>query len=139
MDNTAYNDYKGAYRSPQIKYQKSRKEFDIAVGEDFIQSANKFHSKKEERYLVGLSHGQSPSGAYTYILENYSRIKRPDLIRYTFINTPSKRLSKSINYLDANAFLHELQDRKLLEKENVLGSSLHVSNIEEYSVEFNKN
>lgn len=138
MENTAYKDLKGEYVSPVIKYKKSRSEFDIAVGEDFIRAANKFHEKREERFLVGLSHGQSPSGAYKYILQNYHRIKRPDLIRYTFINSPSKRLSKNIDYIDAYAFLHELQDRLLLEKENILGSSLHVTNIEEYCVEFNK-
>jgi 6-phosphogluconolactonase/glucosamine-6-phosphate isomerase/deaminase len=126
------------YISPVIRYQKSRKEFDIAVGQDFIEAANEFHSKNDERFLVGLSHGQSPSGAYRYILENYHLLKKPELIRYTFINSPSKKLSKDINYLDANAFLHELQKRKLLEKENILGSSLHVTNIEDYCREFNE-
>ena len=51
------------YQSPNIKYFKSRKEFDIAVGEDFIQAVNSA-SSSVERFLVGLSHGQSPSGAY---------------------------------------------------------------------------
>lgn len=127
---------KGEYVSPKIKYFKSRNEFDVAVGKDFIYVANK-NSKNNELFLVGLSHGLSATGAYKYILENYHLLKKPELIRYTFINSPSKKLTKTINYLDANRFLHELQGKKLLDKDNVLGSSLEVTDVEEYCKEFN--
>lgn len=129
---------KAKYVSPELKYFKTRAEFDIALGEDFIQTANKL-AKSGERFLVGLSHGQSPAGAYRYILEHYNRIKRPELIRYTFVNTPLKRqrdLNESV--LDAKAFLRALVSKKLLEKREIIGSVLNVSDKEAYAAEYNK-
>jgi len=137
MEMVAKIDVKANYVSPKVKYYRSRKEFDVALGKDFIYAANKL-SRNNELFLVGLTHGISASGAYQYILDNYNELKKPELIRYTFINSPSKKQNKSSTYLDANRFLHELQDKKLLDKENVLGSSLHVTDVEEYCIEFNK-
>ena len=65
---------KGTYKSPNIQYYQSRGDFNIAVGEDFIHAINDL-SSNEQHFLVGLSHGQSPSGAYNYILENYHSIR----------------------------------------------------------------
>ncbi len=121
---------------PEIKYFKTRGEFDIAVGEDFITVANKA-TKKGDRFLVGLSHGQSPSGAYQYIFENYHRLKKPELIRYTFVNTPLKRQRDLIDVVDAHEFLHKLMDANLLEKKEIIGSALNVPNKEKYADEFN--
>lgn len=125
------------YHSPTIKYFQSRGEFDIAVGEDFINAANSV-SSKVERFLVGLSHGQSPSGAYKYILDNYHRIKRPEIIRYTFVNTPLKRQRDLIGVMDAKAFLTALSEKQLLDKENILGSQLNIPDMHEYANAFNK-
>ena len=125
------------YQSPTIKYFKSRKDFDIAVGEDFIQAVNSA-SSSVERFLVGLSHGQSPSGAYQYILDNYQRLKRPDIIRYTFVNTPLKRQRNLKGVMDAKAFLTALAEQNLLDKENILGSQLHIPDMHEYASAFNQ-
>lgn len=125
------------YISPDIRYYKTRKEFDIAVGEDFIQAANAF-SKTGIRFLVGLSHGLSPSGAYQYILDNYSRLKKPELLRYTFVNSPLRRQRDLQGAMDARAFLNTLIEKGLLDEENILGSALVVRDIESYAVEFNE-
>ncbi|MCB0510642.1 MAG: hypothetical protein KDC82_07735, partial [Bacteroidetes bacterium] len=125
------------YISPDIRYYKTRKEFDIAVGEDFIQAANAF-SKTGIRFLVGLSHGLSPSGAYQYILDNYSRLKKPELLRYTFVNSPLRRQRDLQDAMDARAFLNKLLEQGLLDEENILGSALVVRDIESYAVEFNE-
>ena len=129
---------KAKYVSPELRYFKNREEFDSAVGEDFIQTVNK-QVKSDNKFLVGLSHGQSPSGAYRYILANYAQIKHPELIRYTFVNTALKRqrdLKEHI--LDAKAFLRALVSQKLLEKKEIIGSALHVPDKEAYATEFNK-
>jgi 6-phosphogluconolactonase/glucosamine-6-phosphate isomerase/deaminase len=129
---------KAKYVSPEIRYFKTRTEFDIAVGEDFIQIANKF-GKSGGRFLVGLSHGQSPAGAYQYILTHYKQIKRPELIRYTFVNTPLKRQRDlKENVLDAKAFLRALLSQQLLEKKEIIGSALIVSDKEAYAAEYNR-
>lgn len=129
---------KAKYISPELRYYKTRDEFDKAVGEDFILIANK-QGKSGNKFLVGLSHGQSPSGAYRYILENYKQIKRPELIRYTFVNTPLKR-QRDLNeaVLDAKAFLRALVSQKLLEKKEIIGSALLVPDKEAYAQEYNK-
>lgn len=123
-------------KMPEIKYFQTRVEFDIAVGEDFINVANKA-TKTGDRFLVGLSHGQSPSGAYQYIFDNYDRLKKPDLIRYTFVNTPLKSQRDLKKVMDAYAFLHQLMDANLLEKKEIIGSALKVPNTEKYAEEFN--
>lgn len=120
------------YISPKIQYFKTRKEFDIAVGEDFIHAANKGTSKGD-KFLVGLAHGQSPSGAYQYILNHYDLLKKPELIRYTFVNSPLKRQRDLVDVFDAKSFLHELQSQNLLDKENILGSAIHEPDIEKYA------
>ena len=128
---------KAKYVSPELRYFKDRAAFDQAVGEDFIQIANK-EARKGEKFLVGLSHGQSPAGAYKFILENYSRLKRPDLIRYTFVNTPLKRQRDlKDDVLDAKAFLRALVSQKLLEKKEIIGSVLNVPDKEAYAAQFN--
>lgn len=124
------------YVSPKIKYYKTRAEFDIAVGKDFIDVAN-FKTQNGNSFLVGLSHGASPSGAYKYILENYKQLKKPDLIRYTYVNSPSKRQQSLKDIINAENFLHELLDNGLIVKHNILGSSILVGNIEDYANEFN--
>ena len=127
--------FEGA-KYPKTQYFKTKNEFDVAVGEDFINYANK---AKGERFLVGLSHGQSPSGAYKYILDNYHRIKNPEIVRYTFVNSPlkhQKNLSEDIT--DAGNFLKALVRKNLLDKENILGSNLKGQKMETYAKEFDR-
>jgi hypothetical protein len=79
----------------------------------------------------------SPAGAYQYILDHYSELKRADLLRYTFVNSPLKRQRDLVDVMNAQAFLHELLERGLLDKENILGNALNVPNIDQYASEFN--
>ncbi len=124
------------YHSPETKYFKSREELDVAVGKDFIHHAN-LVTEKGERFLVGLSHGQSPAGAYQYILDHYNEINHPDLIRYSFVNSPLKGQRRLKDTFDARAFLKRLVELGLLEKENVLGSNIKRDDMEFYLEEFN--
>ena len=128
---------KGTYKSPNIQYYQSRGDFNIAVGEDFIHAINDL-SSNEQHFLVGLSHGQSPSGAYNYILENYHRINRPEILRYTFVNSPLKRQRDLKAVMDAKSFLIALLDQKLLKKENILGSAISIPDVHEYAQAFNE-
>lgn len=127
---------KNTYQSPTIKYFPTRDEFDIAVGEDFIEAVNAI-SPKDDRFLVGLSHGQSPSGAYQYILDNYERIKRPKILRYTFVNTPLKRQRDLVDVMDAKAFLTALWEKKYIKKDYILGGNLKLPDMNEYAAAFN--
>lgn len=117
-------------------YCKSKEQFAEAVGKDFIQQANLF-LKDNQRFLVGLSHGQSPASAYEYILNHYQEIKRPDLIRYTFVNSPLTRQRNLNGITDAGAFLGKLLRRKLITKDNILGTSLNRKNLTEFGKQFN--
>ena len=78
------------YVAPTTIYCKSKGEFDQEIGSDFIRNANQVTENNEE-FLVGLSHGKSPSGAYTYILAHYDEILHPERINYTCINSRLKR------------------------------------------------
>ncbi len=127
---------KDTYKSPKISYFPTREEFDIAVGEDFIKGINGI-SAKEDRFLVGLSQGQSPSGAYQYILDNYDRIKRPNILRYTFVNTPLKRQRDLKDTMDAKAFLTALREKKYIKKDYILGGNLKLPDMHEYAAVFN--
>lgn len=128
---------KGTYKSPNIRYYQTRRDFNIAVGEDFIHAVNNLASN-EKRFLVGLSHGQSPSGAYQYVLENYHRINRPEILRYTFVNSPLKRQRDLKAVMDAKSFLTALLDQKLLKKENILGSAISIPDVHKYAKTFNE-
>ena len=56
--------------TPGTAYFHTKEDFDHAVGHDFIEHAN--HGLAVEGvFLVGLSHGVSPSGVYQYIFEHY--------------------------------------------------------------------
>lgn len=125
------------YKSPDTQYFKTQEELHIAVGEDFIRFANKV-GNVGDKCLVGLSHGQSPAGAYAYILANYNKIKKPYLIRYTFVNSPFKRQRDLKDVMDAKAFLKALVGKGLLERENILGSNLKRADLKGYTEEFNE-
>ena len=111
------------YRAPKTCFCKTKEEFDKAVGSDFIKYANKL-TKKGDEFLVGLSHGQSPSGAYTYILDHYSELKNPENIHYTFINSKLKRQRGLVGVKDAIGFIKELLNTNKITKDQIIGRSL---------------
>lgn len=126
-----------AYEAPETKYFKSKEEFDQAVGKDFIYHANRTF-KMGHKFLVGLSHGQSPAGAYQYIINHYHRITEPQNIYYTFVNSPLKSQEGLEGVMDAGTFLKRLLKEGLIKKEQVLGRTIEVDTIDTYRVEFNK-
>ena len=119
------------YVAPTTIYCKSKEEFDQEIGSDFIRNANQVTENNEE-FLVGLSHGQSPSGAYTYILAHYDEILHPERINYTCINSRLKRQRGLIDVMDAISFLKSLIETKKINKNQILGRSLDRENIEAY-------
>ena len=78
------------YFAPKTEYFQDKAEFDKAVGEDFMAYANK-GTQRGKIFLVGLSHGESPAGAYQYIFENFKQIKRPGQLHFAYVNSPLKR------------------------------------------------
>ncbi len=125
------------YESPPYQYFKTKEAFNHAVGEDFISHAIKV-TNKGERFLVGLAHGLSPEGAYEYIIENYHRIPRYDLIRYSFVNSPLKRQRDLEGVTNAANFLVRLRRMGVVDKEQILGRSLDRSDMEAYAERFNE-
>lgn len=126
----------GSYQAPDTRYFKSKELFDTAVGQDFILHANQ-NTTRGEKFLVGLSHGQSPAGAYTYILNHYHEIKRPELLRYTFVNSPLQRQRHLKGVLDAKSFLMRLVRERYITKEHILGRTLNRVSLEQYCKDFN--
>ncbi len=116
---------------PETLHFATSEEFDRAVGEDFIKHANEV-TENGSRFLVGLSHGESPSGPYTYILKHYFRIKYPERIRYTFVHSRLPRQRDLVNVMEAQKFLIELVKRELITKDQILGHSLNRDSIEAY-------
>ena len=93
-----------AYSAPDTKYFLTKEEFNEAVGRDFIYHANR-SLKKGFKFLVGLSHGQSPSGAYQYIIDHFKELYNSKEIYFTFVNTPLKDQVGLADVFDACSFL----------------------------------
>ncbi|MBL4587674.1 MAG: 6-phosphogluconolactonase [Flavobacteriales bacterium] len=125
------------YIAPIAHYFKTKEEFDEAVGLDFIQHANRA-TRNDERFLVGLSHGQSPSGPYDYILKHYDKISRPENIRYTFVNSKLNRQQGLKDITDAVGFLKKLLADKRISKDQILGRELNRNDMEAYCQEMNE-
>ncbi len=125
------------YKAPRTYYCKTKTEFDESVALDFIVHANKI-TENGERFLVGLSHGQSPSGPYQYILDHFSDLKHPELIRYTFVNSKLKRQRGLIGVMDAIAFVKKLLAENLITKDQILGRSLDRDNFDTYKDGLNR-
>jgi 6-phosphogluconolactonase/glucosamine-6-phosphate isomerase/deaminase len=123
--------------APTTKYCKTKVMFDAEVGIDFIEHANK-GTKDGKEYLVGLSHGSSPSGAYEYIFNNYSKINHPELVRYTCINSKLERQRGLTDVMDALAFLRKLISSQLIAKDQIIGRSLDRENMDAYRIGINK-
>jgi 6-phosphogluconolactonase/glucosamine-6-phosphate isomerase/deaminase len=125
------------YKAPKTHYCLTKLEFDEAVGSDFISYANK-GTKNGANFLVGLSHGQSPSGVYQYILDNYYELKNPDLIVYTCINSKLKNQRGLRSILDANSFLKELLTSEKIAKNQIIGRTLDRTDLVNYKNGLNR-
>lgn len=123
------------YTAPETLYFKTREEFDEAVGLDFIQHANEVTRKG--KFLVGLSHGMSPSGAYQYVLDHYAKLSRPENIRYTFVNSKLKRQRGLKGVTDAVGFLKQLLNSGRISKDQILGRGFNRNSMEAYCSEMN--
>ena len=122
---------------PETKYFLTTEKFDIAVGRDFIKYANKT-LEKGQKFMVGLSHGKSPAGAYRYILEHYSELKRPENIMYTFVNSPMARQRNLEGVIDASMFIKKLFRAGLIVRDQVIGYKFNRESIEAYAADFNR-
>ncbi|MBX2902059.1 MAG: 6-phosphogluconolactonase [Chitinophagales bacterium] len=123
--------------APDTKYFKSREEFDRALGKDFIKHANKV-LERGEKFIVGLSHGQSPAGGYEYIFKNYAALVKPENIIYTFVNSPLSTQVNLTGVTDATAFVRKLYKAGYIKRNQILGSSISRQSLETYIEEFNK-
>ena len=119
------------YVAPTTVYCKSKEEFDQEIGSDFIKTVNQVTQNNEE-FLVGLSHGKSPSGAYGYILDHYDEILHPERIHYTCINSKLLRQRGLVDFMDAVSFLKTLISTNKINKDQILGRSLDRENLEAY-------
>jgi len=126
-----------SYRAPKTIYAKTKKEFDSLVCKDFITCVNQ-GTKNGTRFIVGLSHGISPSGVYQEILDNYSKINHPELIKYTFVNSRLKRQRELKDTLDAISFVKQLYKAGQIQKDQVLGSTIERDNLDVFAKEFDK-
>ena len=125
-----------AYQAPEARYFKTKEEFDEAVGKDFIQHANEVTARGDQ-FFVGLSHGKSPAGAYQYIVDRYDQIKRPELIYYTFVNSPLKRQRGLTGVTNAGMFLKHLFRKGYVDRSQIFGSSLNRDNMAAFTTELN--
>ncbi|MCS6818801.1 MAG: 6-phosphogluconolactonase, partial [Chitinophagales bacterium] len=122
--------------APDTKYFKTREEFDKAVAKDFIRHANKV-LEQGQKFIVGLSHGQSPSGAYELIFRNYHEIIHPENIIYTFVNSKLSTQTNVEGRTDATTFLKKLYKAGYIKRSQILGSSIERQSLETYVDEFN--
>jgi 6-phosphogluconolactonase/glucosamine-6-phosphate isomerase/deaminase len=122
---------------PDTKYFLTRDEFDKAVGKDFIKHANRT-LEKGQMFMVGLSHGKSPSGAYRYIFEHYSELKNPRNIRYTFVNSPTLRQRDTDGVMDAREFVKKMFRTGLVTREQIIGYNFNRESLEAYAADFNQ-
>ena len=122
---------------PDTQYYLKIEDFNKAVGEDFIKYANRTLDKGY-KFIVGLSHGESPAGVYKYILENYSRINNPANILYTFVNSPMHRQRDVRDMVDAREFIKKLFRHGMITRRQIIGYDFNRETIEEYTESFNK-
>lgn len=122
---------------PETRYFKEKADFDAAVGEDFIEYANKITDQKQN-FLVGLSHGQSAAGAYEYIIEHFDELWHPGRIQFTFVNSKLNRQKGLTGVTDAIGFLKALMAKNLIDNKQIMGSSSGLDNKEAYAEHLNK-
>ena len=121
-----------SYNTPETAYFQTKEAFAEAIGKDFIRHANKL-TKEGDEFLVGLSHGLSPVGVYSYLLEHFSKFKYPEKLCFTFVNSPLRRQRRLEVVTDARTFLKELLRKKLISKRQVFGKELDRKDLEKYT------
>lgn len=122
---------------PETKYFLNTEDFDKAVAKDFIKHANRT-LEKGQKFMVGLSHGRSPAGAYRYILEHYSELKNPENILYTFVNSPMFRQRNLDGIVDAREFVKKLFRAGYISRKQIIGYNFNRQSLESYAEDFNK-
>ena len=122
---------------PETQYFLTTEKFAAAVGNDFIKHANRT-LEKGQTFMVGLSHGQSPAGAYAYIFEHYDELKNPENILYTFVNSPTMRQRKLEGVMDAIAFIKKLFRSRLITRKQIIGYNFNRESPEAYAADFNQ-
>ncbi len=121
---------------PNTKYFLTTEQFNRGVGTHFIKHANRT-LEKGQKFMVGLSHGQSPAGVYQYIFEHYNELKNPENILYTFVNSPSTRQRSLEGIMDAREFVKKLFRNRLITREQIIGYSFSHESMEAYVADFN--
>gem|GEM_PF-593377 len=124
---------------PETKHFLTTEKFDKGVGSDFIKHANRT-LEKGQKFLVALTHGRSPAGAYKYIFEHYNEIVHPENILYTFVNSPlhDQRNLMGSGVMDARMFIRTLFRSGLINREQVIGHNFNRESLEAYAVDFNR-
>jgi 6-phosphogluconolactonase/glucosamine-6-phosphate isomerase/deaminase len=121
---------------PNTKYFLTTEEFDKAVGKDFIKSANRT-LEKGRKFMVGLSHGKSPAGAYRYIFEHYKELANPQNILYTFVNSPMIKQRNLEGIMDARGFIKKLFRTGKVTRSQIIGYNFNRESLEAYAADFN--
>ncbi len=122
---------------PNTKYFLTTEEFDRAVGRDFIKYANRT-LEKGRKFMVGLSHGKSPAGAYQYIFEHYNELVNPENIQYTFVNSPMIKQRNLEGIMDAREFIKKLFRTGLVTRNQLIGHNFNRESLEAYAADFNR-
>ena len=122
---------------PETQYFLNTEKFEKAVGSDFIKHANRT-LEKGQPFMVGLSHGQSPAGAYKYIYEHYTEIKNPENILYTFVNSPLGRQRNLAGVVDARDFIKKLFRAGYITRKQIIGYNFSGESLEAYAADFNQ-
>jgi len=122
---------------PNTKYFLEKGDFDKAVGKDFIKYANRTLDKGH-KFMVGLSHGKSPAGAYRYIFDHYHELSHPENILYTFVNSPMIRQRNLEGIMDAREFIKKLFRTGKVTRSQIIGYNFNRESLEAYAADFNK-
>lgn len=122
---------------PETQYFLTIEKFNKAVGKDFIKHANRV-AEKGQPFMVGLSHGRSPAGAYQYIFDHYDELADPGNILYTFVNSPTGRQRDVKDVIDARLFIKKLFRAGLITRQQVIGYKFNRESVETYAADFNR-
>lgn len=125
------------YHAPQTIFCQTKDEFNSEVGDDFIIHVNDI-TQSGALFIVGLSHGVSPSGPYEYILDNYNKLEHPELLRFTFVNSKLTNQKGLQNVMDAVSFIKELLKSGKIKKDQIIGRHLDRGDLVDYRNGLNK-
>lgn len=129
-------EHQANYAAPDTRYFKTQIDFDKAVSKDFINAANQITLKKQ-KFLVCLSHGQSPAGAYQQIVHFYQKIKKPENVFYAFLNSPLKSQENLENVFTATVFLEKLLQKNFITPNQILADFDNMQDIDAYATTLN--